>query len=292
MKNIDKQELHILFEGIKNNDKTSFDTLYEKYKSLVFGISFTVCRNNDIADEVTQNVFFKIWKLPQEKLPTSCEATWLYTITKNETIDILRKNTSYIDIDSIYNIANNENDISNIIDIDSYNRKISSLDEQGKQIVSLKLLSNFTFKEIGELLGIPTATVQWKYYKSLNYLKPILASLAIFIISFTIYIKSKITYNKNKMQSAEHAQSSTKSSESLQYNGESIGSQDIGFSTDSLHYSDSYTIQEKGLNKTSSYTIIFGFFSIFFLLCTIFAIFFKKYQQKRKSKTSKNCIDK
>ena len=171
MKKIDKEELHILFEGIKSNNKTAFDTLYEKYKSLVFGVSFSVCKNNDIADEVTQNVFFKIWKLPAEKLPSTGEASWLYSITKNETIDVLRKTKSHLDIDSIYIIENDDNDVLNIVDIDSYNRRISNLAEQEKQIVSLKLLYDFTFKEIGELLGIPTATAQWKYYKSINSLK-------------------------------------------------------------------------------------------------------------------------
>ena len=201
MNNINKEELHILFEGIRNNNKSSFDTLYEKYKSLVYGVSFTICKNNDIADEVTQNVFFKIWRLSEDKLPNSCEASWLYSVSRNETIDFLRKTTSYIDIDSIYNIENDNNDISDIVDIDSYNRKISSLKEDEKQIVSLKLLSDFTFKEIGELLNIPTATAQWKYYKSMNSLKIVLANLAMIVIAFTLFIKSKISSNKNKNQS-------------------------------------------------------------------------------------------
>lgn len=200
MNNIDKQELHILFEGIRNNNKSSFDTLYEKYKGLVYGVSFTVCKDSDIADEVTQNVFFKIWRLPEEKFPSSCEASWLYATTKNETIDILRKNTSYIDIDSIYNIENTDSDLSDIVDIDSFNRKISSLKEDEKQIVSLKVLSDFTFKEIGELLNIPTATAQWKYYKSMNSLKLVLANLAMIVIAFAVFIKSKLSSNKNKVQ--------------------------------------------------------------------------------------------
>jgi len=222
MKNIDKQELHILFDGIRNNNKNSFDTLYEKYKGLVYGISFTVCKNNEIAEEVTQNVFFKIWKLPKEKLPMSYEASWLYSISKNETIDVLRKSTSYIDIESIYNIENDNNYISDIVDIDSYNRKISSLKEDEKQIVSLKLLSNFTFKEIGELLGIPTATAQWKYYKSMSSLKLVLADLAMLIIAFAVYIKSKLSSNKNKMNTQDAKSIETNLDEST--NTESIDS--------------------------------------------------------------------
>lgn len=287
MKNINKEELHILFEGIRNNNKTSFNTLYEKYKGLVYGVSFTICKNNEIADEVTQNVFFKIWRLSEEKLPTSCEASWLYAISKNETIDYLRKSTSYVDIDSIYNIENTNNDLSYIVDIDSYNRKISSLKEDEKQIVSLKLLSNLTFKEIGELLNIPTATVQWKYYKSMNSLKLALANLAMIIIAFAVFIKSKISSNKNKMRT-EHSISSenSESIDSIQKNSESfdmhvaphIGEIDIGTDTTSNYAGTSTNTSKFSTPKVK----IIGFFSIFLIIIIFFSIIFKKYQQKRK----------
>ena len=287
MNNIDKQELHILFEGIRNNNKSSFDTLYEKYKRLVYGVSFTICKNNEIADEVTQNVFFKIWKLPEEKLPTTCESSWLYSISKNETINVLRKNTSYVDIDSIYNIENTDNYLSDIIDIDSYNRKISSLKEDEKQIVSLKLLSNFTFKEIGELLDIPTATAQWKYYKSMNSLKLVLANLAMIIIAFAVFIKSKLSSNKNKVQSQSSTSSENyESIDSIQKNSESsdmhvaphIGEIDISPDTTSKYEGTSTTIS----NFLTPKVKIIGFSSIFLVIIIIFSIIFKKYQQKRK----------
>lgn len=287
MNNIDKQELHILFEGIRNNNKSSFDTLYEKYKGLVYGVSFTICKNNYIADEVTQNVFFKIWKLSEEKLPTSCEASWLYSISKNETINALRKNTSYVDIDSIYNIENTNNDLSDIVDIDSYNRKISSLKEDEKQIVSLKLLSNFTFKEIGELLNIPTATAQWKYYKSMNSLKLVLANLAMVIIAFAVFIKSKITSNKNKMQSQSSTSSENyESIDSIQKNSES-SDMHVAPHIGEINISPDTTSKYEGTSTSTSNFLttkvkIIGFSSIFLVIIIIFSIIFKKYQQKIK----------
>ena len=289
MKKIDKQELHILFEGIISNNKEAFDTFYEKYKQLVFGIAFTVCKSNDIAEEVTQNVFFKIWRLPQEKLPTSSEASWLYTITKNETIDTLRKNTTYIDIDSIYNIENDNNDAFDIVDIDSYNRRISSLPEQEKQIVSLKLLYNFTFKEIGELLGIPTATAQWKYYKSINSLKLAIANLAMFIVTFALYLKSKFT-SENKMadtQSLNEIPEISKGTDSA-INTPSINMGETA--SDFLHTNSNTNFIDK--IEINSSTLIFGLSSIFLILTLIFSIFFIKYQQKLKNKTSKHYMKK
>ena len=291
MKKIDKQEFHILFEGIRSNNKEAFDIFYEKYKSLVFGIAFTVCKSNDIAEEVTQNVFFKIWRLNQEKLPTSCEASWLYTITKNETIDILRKTTSYIDIDSIYNIENNSNDITDVVDIDSYNRKISSLSEQEKQIVSLKLLSDFTFKEIGELLGIPTATAQWKYYKSINSLKLVLANLAMFILTFAIYLKTKFTSNNKITKSQTSIENNDISKSTNSSSAESSINIEGKTTIDSIN-ADSYTAVSSNKSPINYTTGILCISSVFLILTIIFTIIFKKYQQKLKNKTSKHCMKK
>ena len=281
MKNINKEELHILFKGIRNNDKASFDTLYEKYKNLVYGIAFTVCKNNDIAEEVVQNVFLKLWKLSKEKLPYSYEASWLYTVTKNETIDILRKNVNFVDLDSIYNVESDNNYISDIIDIDNYNRIINSLKEDEKQILSLKLLYNFTFKEIGTLLNIPTATAQWKYYKSIKFLKPAIANLAMFVLTFALYLTTKKqSYNETNLQ--EH--SITKSSDS------SVSLEGITESAN-MDYFNQETVSSNSFNDTYRSPLL-CISSIFLVLTIIFAIFVKKSQQKLKNKTFKHYMKK
>ncbi len=289
MKKIDKQELHILFEGIRNNNKDSFDTLYEKYKSLVYGVSFTICKNNEIADEVTQNVFFKIWKLSEEKLPTEYEASWLYTITKNETIDVLRKNFDFVDIDSICNIKNYHNDVEDIIDIDNFNNMINVLKKDDeKQIVSLKVVSDFTFKEIGILLNIPTATVQWKYYKSIKFLKLALANLAMFILTFAFYLKTRPTSNKNISKLSRDNFMNDSNNIVVSPNSSKVNSV-----TPSSIQSDTYSgVESATILRDYSNAITLGVSSIFLILTLIFAIFVKKHQQKVKLKTSKHYMKK
>ena len=281
MKNINKEELHILFEGIKKNDKFSFDTLYEKYKSLVYRIAFTVCKSSDISEEVVQNVFLKLWKLSKEKLPNSYEASWLYTVTKNETIDILRKNVNFVDLDSIYNIESDNNDIADIIDIDNYNRIINALKEDEKQILSLKLLYNFTFKEIGALLNIPAATAQWKYYKSIKFLKPAIANLAMFILTFALYLTSK-KQSDNETSIQEHnITNSNDSSASLEGISDYITSSSYKEETIASNFSNNIY-----------YPSLLCISSVFLVLTLIFAIFVKKSQQKLKNKTFKHYMKK
>lgn len=277
MKKIDKEELHQLFQKIKQKDKVAFDKLYEKYKNLIFNIAFCISKDHYISEEVVQIVFLKIFQMPISKLPSSYESSWLYTVTKNQTIELLRKRFNYIDIESIYDINSDNNEINTIIDKDSFNRIISGLDEKEKEIVSLKLLSNFTLKEIGEMLNIPTGTVQWKYYKSLHSLKLLIGNLILFILNFGLYIKTKGTSKESEIKS----------------NNKDINS-NAGFSVspDSIMAETSVNTDSLSVSHTNIQISLLSFSAIFLVFTLVFSIIFAKHQQKRYKKTSKYYMSK
>lgn len=197
MKNIKKQEIHEIIQRIKHNEKGAIEELYEGYKRLIINISFSIIKNKDISEEITQSIFLKIMQMQVEKLPDNNELSWLYTITKNESIDYLRKQKNEISIEEIYDIADNNNSINEIINVDAYNKLIDRLNKKEKEIVSLKILAGLTFDEIGKLLKKPTGTVKWRYYKAIYSLKLALGNLGMAIVAFVIGIKTIKNRQKN-----------------------------------------------------------------------------------------------
>ena len=127
-----------IFNGIRNQKEEAFKKLYENYNKLVFGVAFSVCKNNADSENITQNVFSKIYSLDINKLPTRGEASWLYTVSKNEAISFLRKKHININMDDIYELEENNNDIEEIIDKQTFKKLISGLKEKEKEIMSLK----------------------------------------------------------------------------------------------------------------------------------------------------------
>ena len=113
----------------------------------------------------------KIMQLSIEKLPTKKEINWLYITTKTVTIEYLKKNQKYIDKDSIYNISEFQSEIIELIDKDSFNTLMKNIDNTSKEIISLKIFSKFSFKEISELLNVLYIKVIWKYNKSTQVIK-------------------------------------------------------------------------------------------------------------------------
>ncbi|MCI9246120.1 MAG: sigma-70 family RNA polymerase sigma factor [Clostridia bacterium] len=183
MREINKQELHSIFQGIANKNEKEFNQFYEKYHLLVYRIAFSILKNKEDSEDIKQQVLLKIWKMEKEKLPTSNEASWLYTITKNETLNYLRSQKQEFNVDDIYYIIDEKQELDQIIDKDSYHKVIAKLNQQEQEIVSLKILSKLSFKEIAQVLHMPISTVQWKYYKSLYTLRILLGNLTILIVS-------------------------------------------------------------------------------------------------------------
>lgn len=287
---INVKELKNLFAEIKNNNNIAFEKFYSKYDKLVLKITYSILKNKNDAEDVMQLVFEKIYSMNKEKLPTKNEASWLYSVTRNETLNYLKSNKNNINLDDLYEIEDNNNELDKVIEREKYNKLISKLNDDEKEIVSLKIISNCSFEEIGKVLNMPTGTVKWRYYKAVNTLKLLLSNFTMFIISFI----SSIFAIKNEKKEASKIQE-----ENIMKNNE--------FSTDedkkqqyeqseeilqNSHKPGENTITntiETASENTVNYTAIslMGVSIIFLVLTIIFLIIFTKYQLKQRDKLSK-----
>lgn len=301
MNRIDEKELKQLFTELKSsNNKVAFEKLYSKYNKLIYSIAFSILKNKTDSEDIVQTVFTKLYTMSKDKFPIQKQASWLYSLTKNETISFLRKKKHNIDLESIYEIEDRDNEINNIIDQIEFNRLVSKLNDKEKQVVSLKILVNLSFEEIGKLLDVPTGTVKWRYYKSIHTLKILLSNLGMFIITFVMGIK--LLSNQNKSNRAEQK---TVEDNSIEKNQEKIENETTKSETqDSLkeemnnvkeeieentqkEIQEEISIQEPVIAVNNYAVGILSFSAIFLTLTIIFSIIFTKYQLKANKKTSK-----
>ena len=204
MSKIDTQELQDLLQGSANKEEVKFNQFYETYKGLIYGIAFSILKNNESAEDVVQTVCTKIWDMKPENLPKSKPATWLYTLTKNETLNFLRKQKKTISLEEQYFIGEEDANLDGIIQKETYNKILARLEPQDQEIVSLKILSGLSFRQISQILNMPIGTVQWKYYKSLHTLKMLMGNLTMFMLTFTLYIKQKASIKKLEQKNEEN----------------------------------------------------------------------------------------
>lgn len=291
MKKINVEELRELFIEIKYGNNIAFEKLYKNYKNLVYKIAYSILKNSYDSDDIVQIVFEKIYSIDKDKLPTRNESSWLYSVTKNETINYLNKKKNHIELEEIYELEDNNNEINELINKDSYNRLIGKLNENEKEIISLKILSNLSFKEIAKLLNKPTGTIKWIYYKSINTLKLLLSNLAMFIISFISScfamknrkkLSPKLNVNESNQTKEEIKDEITEDKELLQDNKKSTITNDK-----SSQMQESVIEEVPNISNNYLSISLIGVSTIFFILTIIFSIIFTKHQLKRKKKLSK-----
>ena len=294
MKSINKQELHLIFQEIKQGNYNKLDDLHCKYNKLIYNIAFSILKNRENSEDIVQIVFMKIFQMDKNKLPTTNESTWLYSLTKNETLNYLRNKKQEVNLDEIYYITEEDKELNKIIDKDNYNRIIAKLNKQEREIISLKILSNMSFKEISLLLNIPMGTVQWKYYTSLYTLRLLLGNISMVIIGILLFIKSNISNRKMEQTNIsndieiDNENISDKKEQSENETSSSIES-DIN-STDDIFQNEITEVQEPQNNnyESTNFNIgILSFTGLFLLFSIIFAIIFIKHQQKVKINVSK-----
>lgn len=291
MEKINVEELRELFIEIKYGNNIAFEKLYKNYKNLVYKIAYSILKNSYDSDDIVQIVFEKIYSIDKDKLPTRNESSWLYSVTKNETINYLNKKKNHIELEEIYELEDNNNEINELINKDSYNRLIGKLNENEKEIISLKILSNLSFKEIAKLLNKPTGTIKWIYYKSINTLKLLLSNLAMFIISFISScfamknrkkLSPKLNVNESNQTKEEIKDEITEDKELLQDNKKSTITNDK-----SSQMQESVIEEVPNISNNYLSISLIGVSTIFFIITIIFSIIFTKHQLKRKKKLSK-----
>ncbi len=195
-----KNTLSEIFNRIRNNETTAIEILYSEYKELIYGISYSIIKNREASEDIVQNIYLKIVKMDRSLLPTNYEMSWLYSVTRNETINYIKKTNKELNVSDMYEISVEDENINKIIDKDTYNKIINKLSDKDKEIVSLKILGDRKFKEISEILKMPIGTVQWRYYKALHQIKIVIGNIAMLVLGGTLYLSQKFTkHNEQEM---------------------------------------------------------------------------------------------
>ena len=291
MEKINKKELKQLFNKIKENNEEAVEDLYNKYNKVIYSIAFSVLKNKEDSEDVVQNVIVKIYNLDKDKLPKEKEATWLYTVTKNEALEFIRKNNKQVELENVYEIEDNNNEIDKIIDKENFNKLISNLTDKEKEIISLKIISNLSFKQIQMLIGEPINTIKWRYYNSLYKLKQLIGNFTTFIITFALGIFTM----KNGKKSGDSAMQDVEDKENEEYRNEAssptLDKDKVQNSIKGDAEIENNIIQEiihEPVRNTNYVGLGILSISAIFLITTIITlIFLKKYQLKLKVKTSK-----
>ena len=85
-------ELVRLLAAVADGDQAAFERLYAATRAKLYGVVLRILRRADLADEVMQEAYLKIWNNARQFDPAlASPITWMVTIARNRAIDLARK---------------------------------------------------------------------------------------------------------------------------------------------------------------------------------------------------------
>lgn len=153
------------------------DAIYIKYCKCVYNFLYKLTNDIELSEELTQETFYTAIKKINTLNKKESIRTWLYQIAKNKWKDHLRKNKkANIDLEenTVENLVANydiEEDMIAKDNIIEFYKKIHMLDIDTREIIYLKIIRNFTFKEISQILGKNEEWARTKFYRGKLKLK-------------------------------------------------------------------------------------------------------------------------
>ena len=85
-------ELVWLMAAVAKGDQLAFERLYEATRAKLFGVVLRILRRQDLAEEVIQEAYVKIWNSAGQFNPAlSSPITWMVSVARNRAIDVVRK---------------------------------------------------------------------------------------------------------------------------------------------------------------------------------------------------------
>jgi RNA polymerase sigma-70 factor (ECF subfamily) len=168
-----------LLRAIAHRDQHAFMQLYQQYCNLVFSLALRVVRHQTLAEEVTQDVFLKIWQQPDRWNPALGQfSSWLLTITRNAAIDRLRKEQRHTSpnagtTEPLFDQAM-EAPISDDplwFEGQVLANLICELPAEQRQLIELAFYQGYTHSELADGLQLPLGTVKTRLRSGLQKLR-------------------------------------------------------------------------------------------------------------------------
>lgn len=168
------QELTLL---LKDGDEPAFVELYNRYKLRILGNLIKLLRSEDLALELSQDLFLKIWDTRKQLDPEKSFRSYIFRISENMVMDFFRRAARDKKLQAQMILTQSdlyshiEENLIQTQESKRFEQVIAMLPPQRKQVFTLCKLEGKSYQEVSELLGISTSTVSDHLLKANRFLK-------------------------------------------------------------------------------------------------------------------------
>jgi RNA polymerase sigma-70 factor (ECF subfamily) len=156
--------------------------LYDRYSRLVFSLALNMVGDQATAEEITLDVFARIWEKADTYRPEQAKvSTWLVSITRHRSIDVLRRRGSRVERhsvgwadvspDAMPSVDGPEETAELALQRQRVRAAVAQLPPDQQEVLALAYFKGYTHREIAEALGQPLGTVKTRIRLAMQKLR-------------------------------------------------------------------------------------------------------------------------
>lgn len=184
----EKLDDEALLRLISRSHEAALGEFYERYGRLVYSMAFNVIGDADMAEEITQDVFLRVWeKAETYRAEQGKVSTWLVSITRHRAIDLLRRArirpegnraawAEELDLE-FPNPTSAEGEAEHSQRRQLVRRALAQLPPEQRLALSYAFFQGYSHSEIARLLNEPLGTVKTRIRLAMQKLRQILGDV-------------------------------------------------------------------------------------------------------------------
>lgn len=163
-----------LVEAARRGDEGAFESLVRLYEKRVFALANRMCGNSEDAAEAAQEAFLAAWQGLRFFRGDSSFSTWLYRLTSNACVDLLRREGRHRaaagpSLDDDQDLNRDVQDVTALSPQEEAERRelraqieegLRALSPEHRQVLVLREMHQLSYDEIADTLDLDVGTVK------------------------------------------------------------------------------------------------------------------------------------
>ena len=153
-------------ERLRGGSLDALEAIFLDLRTPVFTVLFRLTGNRELAEDLTQEVFLRLWQTPPGPEVRAPRA-WLFRVAHNLALDALRRPGAGTLPEQLTDDGFAE-DVHRRLDLEA---ALAGLPPRDREIVTLHWNGGLRFREIAEILELPLGTVLWRHSRAISALR-------------------------------------------------------------------------------------------------------------------------
>lgn len=169
--------------AVRDGDVSSLGTLFERHHRTLFDFFVRLTRNRVVAEDLVQDVFFRILKYRRTYRNTSLFTTWMFHIARNARLDHVKKHRLEVQEPEVpMEIPGKEplptQELEKRQHDELLQRALGALPDEKRELLIMARYQEIKYEQIAEIFDCEVGTIKVRVHRALNELRDVYFKLS------------------------------------------------------------------------------------------------------------------